>query len=87
MCAGLFRWKWGERILRENKESIENKGSGLSFREILLLILIGAAAFVGLSHLDIVGTKVWAVVSLFMPLIVGHRIYSERADALLRETV
>ena len=68
MCAGLFRQKWGEWILREN---IENKGSGLAFREILLLILIGAAAFVGLSHLDIVGTKIWAVVSLFMPLIVG----------------
>ena len=71
MCAGLFRQKWGEWILRENKENIENKGSGLAFREILLLILIGAAAFVGLSHLDIVGTKIWAVVSLFMPLIVG----------------
>ena len=42
-----------------------------SFKEILLLILIGVTAFVALSHLDIVGEKVWWVVNLFMPLIVG----------------
>lgn len=46
-------------------------GFGVQFREAVLLILIGAGALVGLSHIDVVGTKVWAVVSLFMPLIIG----------------
>ena len=41
------------------------------FKETAILILIGVVAFVVLSHLDVVGEKIWWVVSLFMPLIVG----------------
>lgn len=46
----------------------------MQFKETLLLILIGVAAFVTLSHLDIVGEQVWWIINLFMPLIVGGMI-------------
>ncbi|MDD7602254.1 MAG: AI-2E family transporter [Firmicutes bacterium] len=54
--------------MMEEKSGNGRKGS---FREALLLILIGVGAFVGLSHLDIVGSRVWSVIRLFMPLIIG----------------
>ncbi|MCI6011618.1 MAG: AI-2E family transporter [Firmicutes bacterium] len=54
--------------MMEEKSGNGRKGS---FREALLLILIGVGAFVGLSHLDIVGSRVWSVIHLFMPLIIG----------------
>ena len=41
------------------------------FKDNLLLILIGVAFFVALSHLSVVWENVWSVISLFMPLIVG----------------
>ncbi|MCI8609609.1 MAG: AI-2E family transporter [Firmicutes bacterium] len=40
----------------------------------MLLILFGVGFFVGLSHLDVVGTWTWNIVSLFTPLIVGGMI-------------
>ena len=54
--------------MMEEKSGNGRKGS---FREALLLILIGVGAFVGLPHLDIVGSRVWSVIRLFMPLIIG----------------
>ena len=44
------------------------------FKETLVLILIGVVSFVGLSHLRLVAGTAWAVISLFMPLIVGGAI-------------
>ena len=42
-----------------------------SFKQILLLILLGVGFYVGLSNLPVVAGSVWSVASLFMPLIVG----------------
>lgn len=42
-----------------------------TWKENLLLILLGVAFFVAISHLRVVGEAIWSVISLFMPLIVG----------------
>ena len=78
---------WSLRIRKGEKDLFMEGKPDNRFKDNLLLILIGVAFFVALSHLSVVWENVWSVISLFMPLIVGGIIAFKCADAFFSETI
>ena len=68
--AMLYNERVFQNLRKEREMEMEGK-KDKKFFDILLLILLGVGAYVGLSNLPAVAESIWGVVSLFMPLIVG----------------